>query len=308
MKNKPLLILFILIFSVYCHGQNILPFSQKQSNDKHRNFEPIVDTSKIWSVYQQYAYVHYSLYFKIGDTITLNGIIYRKVFETNDSLLSTWTFDGYIRENENSEVFFRKTNGDEGLIYKFNLLVNDTVVVYNPLVCPEYNTLVVSEIDSVWLGNIFRKRIHFFNSNNEDYWIEGIGSRFGLLFSNYCYIGTLYNLICYYESDNLIYQNPDFTSCYYPLVDNVSKNETSELFQVKYSTSDQTIVIHSSNVNTSYIPFTLRIYNLLGNEVLNYNLFNDSQIISTSHFVKGLYLVSIISHGNLFYQNKILIY
>jgi len=308
MKICGTLILTFLVFHFFCIGQHSLPFERAQPTKSESNYAPIVDTSKLWSVHIQGANMAFSMYYKIGDTITLNGNIYRSVFETNDSLLLSWTLVGFIRESNNSEVYFRYTNGDEGLIYKFDLEVNDSVEVYNPLVCPEYNTLVVSEIDSIWLGNIFRKRIYFLNSNNEDYWTEGIGSKFGLLFSNYCYIGVLYNLICYYEFDTLIYQNPDFENCYYPLIDNVNLNKQSKSFQVKYNTSDRTIAITNSNVKTGSIAFTMRIFNLLGNEIYYCKLFSNPQIISVSHFAKGLYLVNINSQGNLLYQEKIFIY
>jgi hypothetical protein len=308
MKAPRFIIIASLLIVIYCKGQYITPYSRAQPTDCNFIYDEIVDTSKLWSVYLQYANIHYSMYYKIGDTITLGQNLYNMVYETNDSLYLTWNLSGYIRENENSEVYFRNTTGGEGLIYRFDIIANDSVVVYNPFVCPEYTTLIVLSTDSVWLGDSYRKRIFFYNSNNEDYWTEGIGSRFGLLFSNYCYVGVMYNLICYYEYDTLIYQHPDFESCYYPLIDNISNIEHSDLFQIRFNSIDRTLNINSSVGDLCSIPCILRIFNLLGSEMYSCRLLNYPQIIQANHFVKGFYLVNITSQGNLIYQSKIFIY
>ena len=46
-------------------------------------------------------------------------------------------------------------------------------------------------------------------------WIEGIGSEYGLI--NPCsrvLVGGVYDLLCYYEDEDLIWQNSSFNSCY----------------------------------------------------------------------------------------------
>jgi hypothetical protein len=83
----------------------------------------------------------------------------------------------------------------------------------------------------------------FENSNNEDYWTEGIGSKFGLPFSNCCYVGVLYNLLCYYESEVLIFQNPDFSDCYYPIIDYVSSVEKTASFEINYNQIEESIQV-----------------------------------------------------------------
>lgn len=308
MKTCYFLIFTIFSFQFSLQGQNSIPYDRAQPIVNYENYDPIVDTSKLWSVSLQYANILYSMYYKIGDTISLDGYIYYEVLETNDSLLLSWTNTGYIREAESSEVYFRNVNGDEGLLYKFNLEANDSVIVYNPLVCPEYTTLIVSETDSIWLGDKYRKRIHFFNSNNEDFWTEGIGSRFGLLFSNYCYIGTLYNLICYYEFDSLIYQNPDFIYCYYPLIDKVSLINPSELFKIYYDKYNYAIEVHNTYTVSNSDKISITIFDILGNEVHSEKLRQNHQLILTNHFTTGLYLLTIELNGSLLFQSKIIIY
>jgi hypothetical protein len=308
MKTQRIFIIALLLFQLFCkeqYGQlNIRP----QTSHQIYSFESIVDTAKLWSVYLQYANNQYSKYYKIGDTITLNGNIYYKVYETNDSLLLNWNLSNYIRENENSEVFLRTTSGDEGMIYKFDLNPNDTVVVYNPLVCPVNKTLIVSSTDSILLGNEYKKRIFFFNSDNEDYWTEGIGSRFGLLFSNYCYIGVLYNLICFYKSDTLIYLNPDFDSCYYPLIDNIDNSGPIDKFYIWFNPNDQSLIINNLSSKSKALPYILKVFNILGNEIYSSRIQSYPRLIQTEQFVKGIYLVNIYLQGNLVFQSKVPIY
>ncbi len=87
----------------------------------------------------------------------------------------------------------------------------------------------VVDIDSVFIepANQYRKRIKLSGPNPypyyEEYWIEGMGSTAGLIHSG-CQMGSytgsaMYTLLCYYESDELIYDNPDYPVCFYPLTD-----------------------------------------------------------------------------------------
>jgi len=308
MKKLRLLILSALLVYGFCNGQSVAPSVGAGQIQNNLNYDAIVDTAKLWSVAIEYMNIRYSSYCKIGDTITIGDHVYHKVYETNDSLQSTWYFSGYIRENESGEVYFRNNSGVEGLIYSFNLSANDSVIVYNALVCPEFDTLIVSATDSVWLGDRYRKRIFIYNSVLDEIWTEGIGSTFGLLYSNVCYVGCVYNLICYYESDTLIYQNPDYESCYYHLPPSINDNEPSESFRINYNATDRTITINCSDTEKTGLTYHLSIFNLMGNEIYHGKLMNNNQIISASHFATGIYLVNIISSGNLIFRSKILIY
>lgn len=308
MKKFRFLILSALLVHGFCNGQSVTPSGGAGQITNSLNYDAIVDTAKLWSVALEYMNIRFSLYCKIGDTITIGDHVYHKVYETNDSLQSTWYFSGYIRENESGEVYLRNNSGVEGLIYSFNLSANDSVIVYNANVCPEFDTLIVSSTDSVWLGERYRKRIFFYNSNDDDFWTEGIGSKFGLLYSNYCYIGGYYYLICYYESDTLVYQNPDYESCYYHLPDGINNYEPSESYRINYNATDRTIAINCSDAETTGLTYHLSIFNLMGNEIYHGKLMNNNQIISASHFATGIYLVNIISSGNLIFRSKILIY
>ena len=44
-------------------------------------------------------------------------------------------------------------------------------------------------------------------------WIEGIGSEYGLLGTGSRFlVGGAYDLLCYYEEEYLVWQNPEFDS------------------------------------------------------------------------------------------------
>jgi len=88
MKTCYFLIFTIFSFQFSLQGQNSIPYDRAQPIVNYENYDPIVDTSKLWSVYLQYANILYSMYYKIGDTISLDGYIYYEVLETNEELKS----------------------------------------------------------------------------------------------------------------------------------------------------------------------------------------------------------------------------
>lgn len=128
----------------------------------------------------------YSITFS-GDTI-IDNLAYKKL--TTPFVEFTFTggcnqinFPGYqgaIREDvANKKVYYvPPSQSTEKLLYDFTMLVGDTVKGY--LDSFEYPGDIVTEIDSVLVGDNYRKR-WLVNPCYEIYFIEGIGSTYGLL-------------------------------------------------------------------------------------------------------------------------------
>jgi len=152
--------------------------------------------------------------FKIeGDTI-INSVPYQKIWVSYDSLM-TWVFMGSVRENENI-VYYLHPDYSEGVLYDFTLEAGDTAWVRNYF-CDEVVPVYVIGVDTVEYFGVSRKRWHLGgNDYSVEHWIEGIGSLWGPLYTrfDYCIICPVWELLCYHESDTLLYILPGENECY----------------------------------------------------------------------------------------------
>jgi len=183
-----------------------------------QEFESIVDTNKIWVVFQESGDgppggFGKSFAYKIADSILLDSNYWFKVWESQDSLFSNWNEYGYIRE-EYKRVRYINPNHEnqEIILYDFNLEINDTIDSF----CPDEWGLTIYAIDTMLYAGKERV-VQYIDENN---WriikhIEGIGSSEGLIGpASYCAVGAIWTLQCVYENDEVIYHNPIYESCY----------------------------------------------------------------------------------------------
>jgi hypothetical protein len=131
---------------------------------------------------------HYFVETFIGDSV-LNGLQYSQLYQIeyashpfcqlgNPNCLTGWTYDtqpwflGLMREDSTKKVWFvEPLDANEQLVYDFGIAPGDTSF------SPFGWGLVCQYIDSVWVGNQYRKRFVFDdNGPNWNYWIEGIGN------------------------------------------------------------------------------------------------------------------------------------
>ena len=148
-------------------------------------------------------------------------MIYKKLFTTRSEHFNNWELCGLLRETEEGQVYHRNygwnhTFGNETLLYDFAMQPGDSIC------CNENTSLVLLRTSDTILddGNI-RKRYDFQYKENgylmdeHEIWIEGIGSELGLLHvGSLSLVGGTYELLCYYEGDDLIWHNSLFESCY----------------------------------------------------------------------------------------------
>ena len=102
------------------------------------------------------------------------------------------------------KLFFRTLGSAEELLYDFDLNVGDTL----PISRVNFMTdLVVDSLDSVYVGDAWRRRM-FFNGQSS-YLVEGIGHNLGFLESIPPMLECGHNLICYSLNEVLAFQpNP----------------------------------------------------------------------------------------------------
>ena len=152
----------------------------------------------------------------IKDNITIDGVDYKIVWRKNQY---ESCIQGAVRE-EDKRVYYRKNNGqsygNEILLYDFNLTVGDIISI-NEGPSP----LIVLEDSETEVNGTMRRQLGLavywdegIYGDIEEYWIEGIGSTYGFLYSGTEeMVGASTQLICYHEGDDLIWNNEQYSSC-----------------------------------------------------------------------------------------------
>lgn len=210
----------------------------------------MTDTSNQWNI----AFHYYSddaikpydnwttKFYTIEDSVFISGNLYQKLFCYSDSLLQSKSFVNYVREKD-GKVYLTDSIS-EFMLFDFNMGKNDSFMVpsyeYAPFNFYDYQSFLIkvdsvynlSFNDSLYLKAMNIKAFPYTNGSFlqnewvEDTWVEGIGSlKYGFLYGiNYAYFfssGDYYSsscLLCFHNSNKLIYQNKDFNTCekYHP--------------------------------------------------------------------------------------------
>ena len=169
---------------------------------------------------------------RIAGEIIFNDSAFFNVYETQDSIQQDWDQVGYLREDTISKkVYFSDGYpGEIGLIYDFDLAVGDSVVIDNYYAGFEDVLLICDSVNSIIINGISRNQFYFSTpdmSGISDVWIEGIGSKYGILYSGFGGAGAAgggMDLLCCSESDTLIYFDSTYNSCFiqefYPKIAN----------------------------------------------------------------------------------------
>lgn len=225
-----------------------------------------------------------------GDTI-INLIHYKKIKSTWDTV---WTSndgpDGFIRMDSTKKVFF--FDGIEHLIYDFNLQVGDTFVG-NSYLANHLYTLVVDSIDSVTLENgVKNKRILFGNNISgypTEYWIESIGSNFGLISTGFylCIADFDFELLCCKNQNELLFMNQTFNTCYFS---SVGINSTAaDNISIFPNPTKNNVIIKSNCIKS------IELSNYNGQVIIKKTVDNNTYSIDLTKEPKGMYFLKVIS-------------
>ncbi len=242
----------------------------------------------------------WSFYTKIAGDTTLNGLQYKKVVNSSDSLMNKWTLAGFVRE-DNLKVFYRKKNANNDcLLYDFSCSVGDTLNLNCS--CGEDSKFIVDSIKYLPVLGTDRKHIYFtylspdsFRISHE-YWIEGIGSRSGILngggFAN-CMTGGGELLICCSKNGEIIYQDSEYDRCFLGskfINSSRSTNSGNELL-IYPNPSKNNITI--SNPLNQEIQ-TIELIDLSGHTVQQWNKPGSGKtVLQLESVVPGMYLLKI---------------
>ncbi|MDR0681935.1 MAG: T9SS type A sorting domain-containing protein [Dysgonamonadaceae bacterium] len=123
----------------------------------------------------------------------------------------------------------------ERLIADFDVKVGDEVTIYSKNWGGE-RPVEIKEVDSILIDNSLRKRVNIVNEYKynwdfpSDSWVEGFGSIiYGLFFPYPEQVidgGDPPKFLCLHQDDRLVYQNPNYTSCF------VEDSGTEDLYEL----------------------------------------------------------------------------
>jgi len=213
----------------------LVAFFSLQPIIKAQNF---IDETKQWailstySVKSEYLYSWWTTYYKFsGDTI-INGFSYHKQYMSTDSNQVNWTLSHCpLWFERNDSVFTRDfccgfQIDTVYLVYDFNLEEGDTFP--NSV----YPYMIVDSIRYLEWGGSIRKHWFFNQCGSYPYncltWIEGVGNLNNFIYQ-FCLNSLAESLLCFYENDNVVYNNPNYANCYVLT--------SSEVLMISYKTN-----------------------------------------------------------------------
>jgi len=300
MKKLTYLILF-LCFSIFGYGQSYFPF-------------PTIPAK--W--YRMFCYVpsntiSCSQYIQEGDT-ALNERWYRKVYLSYYNSNSSPIFLGGIREDNFKRIYFAPVSpvptglyfiqfpaGEpEVLLYTFD---NLSIGMHLPI-NTGYTDITVYDIDSVLLGDSYRKRYLIHNPKlcGFDYWIEGIGSTKDLFSSYAREFEWLFYTLCF--EDTVIYHVSPynyFTECYYPSNVGYIEKENSFLNLFLVPAKNQLTVEYQLPSNMSHL--VIQLTDAYGHILRSQISYTSKDCIQFD--IQGLHRGSYLC--NVYCENKLLI-
>lgn len=264
--------------------------------------QSLVKENKLWSnteIGTEHGDHYHSYFIKFEGDVTINNIDYKKILKSDDEFHLNWKLQGYIREDSTKKVFiYDEYFQQDQLLYDFGLKIGDSIL-------PPIHTfyIYVCNVKYIKFENSTDtfKQIEFSDRHNCDWpdiiWFEGVGSTGGILNGlpevGLCCVEKC--LVCYFESDTLIYHNEGFNTCF-PQGFPEGINQYSERLQaIKVLYDKNQIIFDFGDLIT--VRSKLKIFNLNGNLKTMISLDGEKNfILPQKYFIPGFYVYT--------FQNK----
>jgi hypothetical protein len=229
------------------------------------------------------------------------------MWHCNEQSQSNWSIYGFVREDENKRVYMKPPGYFEGMVYDFGCAIGDTIDIWNIYLNGDSLHFVVTDIDSVLLLDGYKKRITLLENNNqlEEVWVEGLGSYSGILNSGNNAYGAVCGsnqALCYETSGTVIYQNPDYTGCYYSVSVNVDQFFVNHINFYPNPAKDF-ITIDLTDKGTNEIELVD-----LNGKLISKTITVENKVLLNLHEVdKGIYFIKINSNNFNYTPSKLIV-
>jgi len=246
-----------------------------------------------------------------GDTV-INDLTYKKMWQCTEESLDNWYSWGFIRENENGEVFTLPPDYIEGKVYDFGVSVGDSIEARNLYLNSDTLYYLVTSVDSVLLLDGYRKQITLYEYKNdkEEIWVEGLGSWYGILNSgNNSYGGGAcgsYSALCYEEGGTLVYQDPEYSTCHFNQLVSMAENEFSV---VKIYPNPAQNILHIDFESNDITDFEgeVKIINSLGAKIFEKKLGFYKNVLYLHKVDRGIHFIFLTNSDNNYPPYKLIV-
>jgi hypothetical protein len=246
----------------------------------------------------QHHYFYKNKYI-FGDTI-INNKFYQVVYYDNKTNFDTVCLGTkHFMYYENRQLIF-----DTLMVYDFNLNLADTFNLYvgpSPFNSAGFYPVIVTQVDSIFLGNKWRKRIYLYRANLVNaVWVEGIGDINKGLNTDYGYVSGLsqamgaYGLSCFSENFQPVYGNGCTAAAAVCTLVGIEENTvTQDLINIYPNPTSQELSIEiPSEIKLKQI----KVIDITGKEFpLSYSSEGDTYKINLANFTSGLYFIEVIT-------------
>jgi len=280
MKKKFLLLIMPVLFYLQASGQNWdMLNSGKLWSNLVITYNPNMIDQDLTTDFVKFD----------GDT-TINAKDYKRVLQTEDSTMGNWILKGYIRETISEGLYFRNLQGEEGLLYKYNVKVGDSITIANKANFVHDLILIVKNIDSIQINGFYKKKYTMSQGASpiNEIWIEGIGSLKGILRCGWIAAGGSGKLLCYYENKILMYKDTGYSECYYYTRTSINTiNSPDRIIEIFPNPSHNEINI------TAFGLKRLKVYSIYGSLIDTIDLDNKPEItLNISEYPNGIYIIA----------------
>jgi len=221
-----------------------------------------IDETKQWAIVSTQSMdtnLKHTTYYKFSGDSIINGFTYHKLFKSTDSSQLNWSLNDCPLWFERNDSVFKLGHccgyqiDTTTLVYDFNLEEGDSFPYF-------YNQyMFVDSIKYLEWGGSIRKFLFFNQYGPHPYncitWVEGVGNLENFSYSGIFCIGSVgWELLCFHEDGNLIYQNPYYNSCYIATSADIIK-ESSEKSVNIFQSGNGALIINNPNSEKGMIVF-----------------------------------------------------
>lgn len=252
------------------------------------------------SIGPQYANIRAKL---SPDTTQINGRVYHELLRSEDQSGDNFLGTGdFIRYKMDSIFHVRRSSFKESLLYHFNLNLGDTITSDQ-----FFMDLIVKSVDTITLLDGSKRTAFELNElNGESYttWISGIGSLRGFLDPlNMFYGSDNTAILCYYENDVHLYENPNFNECW--IVSTISElDQNKDDKPIYFDSQNRQLVIRNESGLLQSKPL-LSVYTLDGK--LLQELRMDQGRIDLPIAQTGIYIYTLSQNGQVLGSGKVIL-
>lgn len=262
----------------------------------------IVNENMTWSTLEVHCMPNgnnYSTYYiRFAEDTLIDGLTYKRMWHCSEESQTNWNLYGFIREDEDNKVYLRPPDYIEGLVYDFGCNVGDTVETWNIYLNNDSLHFVVTDIDSVLLLDGYRKRITLLEYNNmlEEVWVEGLGSYYGILNSgNNAYGGACgaYEALCFEREGDLIYQHPEYNTCYYDFSVNTAEFADERISIYPNPAQDYVYLDYTEDGNRE-----IELYDIAGKVFFKKFVSGNKVLLNLQELESGIYFIKVVSDNS----------